>query len=67
LVDINDAKLGELIKVPGIGLKTAQNIIDKRPIKNVSVLKSVGVITKRAMPFIEINNIHQTRLSKWIN
>jgi len=67
IVDVNDAEFQELIKVPGIGLKTAQKIIDKRPIKNVSILKSVGVITKRAMPFIEINKIHQTRLSKWLN
>jgi len=67
LVDINNAKFKELIKVPGIGLKTAQKIVDKRPIKNISILKSVGVITKRALPFIEVNNIHQTRLSKWIN
>jgi len=67
IVDINDADFGELIKVPGIGLKTAQKIIENRPIKNASVLRSVGVITKRAMPFIEVNNMHQTRLSKWLN
>ena len=67
IVDINNAEFKELIKVPGIGLKTAQKIIDFRPIKDLSILKSVGVITKRAMPFIELNNIHQTRLSKWIN
>jgi len=67
LVDVNNAEFEELIKVPGIGLKTAQKIMDKRPIKNISVFKSTGVITKRAMPFIEINNMHQMRLSKWIN
>jgi predicted DNA-binding helix-hairpin-helix protein len=67
LVDVNSAEFGELIKVPGIGLKTAKKIISIRPIKDISVLKSVGVITKRAMPFIEIDNLHQTRLSKWIN
>jgi predicted DNA-binding helix-hairpin-helix protein len=66
-VDINNAGFEELIKIPGIGLKTAQKIIEIRPIKNISVLKSVGVITKKAIPFIEINNLHQTTLSKWIN
>lgn len=67
IVDINDAEFNELIKVPGIGLKTAQKIIDNRPIKDISKLKSVGVILKRASPFIEINKIHQTTLSRWIN
>lgn len=67
VVNINNAEFGELIKVPGIGLKTAQKIINVRPIKNVDTLKSTGVILKRATPFIEINGIHQTRLSKWIN
>ena len=67
VVDINNVEFEELIKIPGIGLKTAQNIIDRRPIKNVDTLKSTGVILKRAMPFIEINGINQTRLSKWIN
>lgn len=66
-VDINDAEFNELIKVPGIGLKTAQNIINYRPIKDISKLKSLGVVLKRASPFIEINNVHQTTLSKWIN
>lgn len=67
MININDAKFEELIKVPGIGLKTAQKIVDIESIKSVNDLKSIGVILKRAMPFIELNNIHQTRLSKWIN
>jgi len=67
MVDINNANFKELIKIPGIGLKTAKNIIDKRPFRNISVLKSAGVILKKALPFIEINNQHQTRLSKWLN
>jgi predicted DNA-binding helix-hairpin-helix protein len=67
IVDINEAEFNELIKVPGIGLKTAQNIINNRPIKDISKLKSLGIILKKANPFIEINNIYQTTLSKWIN
>jgi len=67
IVDINNAKYEELIKVPGIGLKTAQKIIQNRPIKNFSTLKHFGVILKRAVPFIEISGIHQTSLSNWIN
>jgi predicted DNA-binding helix-hairpin-helix protein len=67
LIDINTAEFDELIRVPGIGIKTAQKILELRPFNNISTLKSVGVITKRAMPFIELNNLHQARLSKWIN
>ncbi len=67
LVDINNDKFEDLIKVPGIGLKTAQKIIEERPLKNVNALKSMGAILRRAMPFIEIDKMHQTRLTKWIN
>jgi predicted DNA-binding helix-hairpin-helix protein len=67
IVDINEAEFDELIKIPGIGLKIAQKIIENRPIKDSSKLKSLGVILKRASPFIDINKIHQTTLSKWIN
>lgn len=66
IVDVNNAEFQELIKAPGIGLKTAQKIIENRPIKNISLLKSLGVILKRASPFIEINGVHQSRLSRWI-
>jgi len=67
MINVNNAEFEDLIKVPGVGLKTAQKILEIRPIKNISVLKSAGVITKRAIPFIEINDSHQTRLSRWIN
>jgi len=67
MIDFNNAKFEDLIKVPGIGLKTAQKIIENRPIKNIQSLKSLGVILKRACPFIEINGIRQTTVSKWIN
>jgi predicted DNA-binding helix-hairpin-helix protein len=67
IVDINDARFENLIRVPGIGLKSAQKIIENRPIKDISSLKSLGVIVKRAVPFIEINDLHQTKISNWIN
>jgi len=67
LVDINDARYEELIKIPGIGLKTAQKIIENRPIKNFFALKRFGVILKKATPFIEVSGIHQTSLSNWTN
>ena len=66
IIDINNAEFEELIKVPGIGLKTAQKIIENRPIKNVQNLKSLRVILERASPFIELNGVRQTKLSRWI-
>lgn len=67
MLDINIAKFEDLIRVPGIGLKSAQKIIEKRPIKNISSLKNLGIVVKRAIPFIEIQNSHQTKISNWIN
>jgi len=66
IVDINNAKFEDLIKVPGIGLKTAQKIIENRPIKSIQNLKSLRVVLKRASPFIELNGVRQTILSSWI-
>jgi len=66
-IDINSADFNDLIKIPGIGLKTAENIINKRPIKNISDLKNCGVILKKAYPFIELNKMRQLHLTKWLN
>lgn len=67
-VDINSADFEELIKVPGIGIETANRILESRGLgarfKSTKELKNVGVIIKRAAPFIEINS-HQTRLSNF--
>jgi len=60
-VDINDAKFEELIRVPGIGIKTAENIIEKRPIKNFVQLKKLGVCSK-SIPFLEVNKEIQKTL-----
>lgn len=67
MIDINNTSFEELIKVPGIGLKTAHKIVENRPIKDLTTLRSIGVILKRASPFIEVNGTHQSRLSKWIS
>jgi len=63
-VNINNASFDELIKVPGIGIKTAKNIIEKSPLKSLIELRQVGVI-KRALPFIRFNKLIQTKLSSW--
>jgi len=63
-VDINNCKYDELIKVPGIGLKTADSIIQSRPIKNLQQLKKLGVLG-RAHQFIDFKREVQTRLNFW--
>jgi len=57
-VEINKAEYEELIKVPGIGPKTAKKIITERKkfkFHSIEDLKNIGVIVKRALPFILIN------------
>lgn len=57
-LDLNEASYGEIIRVPGIGPKTANNIINLRKnikIKKYEQLKNIGVILNRAKPFIEVN------------
>jgi predicted DNA-binding helix-hairpin-helix protein len=57
-VDISTAGFNELIRVPGIGIDTANKIIFERNsgtrFKNLDQLKKLGVIVKRALPFIKI-------------
>ena len=57
-VDINTAEFNELIKVPGIGIGTANKIISERnsgiKFKDLDQLKKCGVIVKRALPFIKV-------------
>lgn len=65
-VDINNASFKELIKVPGIGIQTAKNIIEKRPVKSLAQLRKLGVL-KRALPFIMFNRQVQTKLNSWID
>jgi len=61
VVDINDAEFEDLIKIPGVGLKTAMNIMKNRPIKDFKQLSSIGVPNK-SFTFIEINKLIQTTL-----
>lgn len=67
LVDVNDSSREELLKVPGVGPKTSEKILKRRPFKNIPELKRAGVILKRASPFIEVSGIRQSRLNKWLN
>lgn len=63
-VNVNSADHEQLIKVPGIGLQTAKNILNNRPIKNFQQLKQLGVLS-RAMPFLDFKKEIQTNLNFW--
>ena len=54
-VEVNLADQHELIRIPGIGLKSAQTIIQARrsgKIKDISQLKRIGINSKKAAAFI---------------
>ena len=62
-VEINRAPLVELIRVPGIGMKSAREIISirkKMPFTSEHQLKKLGVVTERAKPYIKIDGEYQT-------
>lgn len=63
-VDINNCKYEDLIKIPGIGLKSAKLIMQSRPIKNLQQLKKLGVLN-RALQFIDFKREIQTNLNFW--
>lgn len=57
-VEVNIASYNELIRVPGIGPKSADKIIKERKkhkFFTLEELKNIGIIVKRAAPFLLIN------------
>ena len=61
-VEINTAPLVELIRVPGIGVKSARKIISIRkkvPFTSEEQLKKLGVVVERAKPYIKIDGEYQ--------
>jgi len=65
-VDINEAKYEELLKIPGIGPKTAKTIIPLQgKIKKYEDLHNLGVAIERAKPFIEVNGNRQKMLIEY--
>ena len=64
-VEINSAPYTELIRVPGIGPKSARRIMNirkKMPFKKLSELQKLGVVIKRAEPYIKLDGNYQTAL-----
>ncbi|MFQ5821479.1 MAG: putative DNA modification/repair radical SAM protein [Candidatus Heimdallarchaeota archaeon] len=68
-IDINDGTYNELLKVPGIGPKSASRINRLQEtgvkIKSYEQLKRIGVVLRRASPFIVVNGKFQETLDKW--
>ncbi|MFW9823066.1 MAG: helix-hairpin-helix domain-containing protein [Candidatus Thorarchaeota archaeon] len=69
LIDPNQASYQDLLRVPGIGPISAKRIINLRSkkfeFKRRADLKSVGVVLKRAEPFLRINGQNQTTLNQF--
>jgi predicted DNA-binding helix-hairpin-helix protein len=66
-VDVNEAGYSELLLIPGIGPVTAQRIIRGRPIENYVQLDNMGVVLKRARPFIKVGNKVQSVLGEFLS
>lgn len=71
LVDPNQASYNDLIRVPGIGPISAKRIINLRTRKFIfkrrQDLKSIGVILKRADPYLLINGRNQSTLHNFMD
>jgi predicted DNA-binding helix-hairpin-helix protein len=65
-VDVNEAPLEELLMVPGIGPVTARRILQSRPIEDYVQLANIGVVLKRARPYIKVKNRIQTNLEAFV-
>jgi predicted DNA-binding helix-hairpin-helix protein len=67
-IEINTASRQELLRIPGIGPKSADKIIKARrraKLRNLSDLGRMGIVTKRTSPFILLDGCrppHQMRL-----
>lgn len=69
-VDVNDAGLEELIRVPGIGLQTARRIISAREsgikFRDFKQLKRFCMLN-RSLPFLKISSDYQKTLNNFIH
>ena len=68
-LDVNIANYRELMRVPGIGHLSATRIIklQKQKVKIIKAeqLKSIGVVLKRALPFLTIGSKTQLTMDKF--
>jgi predicted DNA-binding helix-hairpin-helix protein len=68
-IEINQATLEELLRIPGIGPIMSREILNTRrtyPIRDISDLRKLGINPSRAVPFILINGKRPLfQLSLW--
>jgi predicted DNA-binding helix-hairpin-helix protein len=68
-VDVNESSFEDLIKVPGIGPLTAKRILSytkRNKLKGYKELKNMGVVLKRARPFLNVDGKRQKMLGDFI-
>jgi len=68
-LDPNTATFRELLRVPGIGPKSARRIVfyrKRQKIFNREELSSLGVRIKNAAPFLKLNGWRTATLGKWL-
>lgn len=67
-LEINKASFQQLLRVPGIGPRSAERIIKVRRQFRLTMpteLKNIGVVIKRALPYVTINGKHFANLN-WL-
>ena len=67
-VEINYASYRHLIRVPGIGPKSARKIMairKNKPFKKLEELQRIGVVVKRAEPYIKLDGNYQSALDNY--
>jgi len=68
-IDPNSASFDELIRVPGIGPKSARRIALRRKEKRIERMRdlaALGVVARRAEPFLKVDGKCGTTLDRWI-
>lgn len=71
-LEINEATIDDLLKVPGIGPVSARRIVrlikkGRKKITKFRELKNMGVVLKRARPFISLNGKKQSTLDEYFS
>jgi predicted DNA-binding helix-hairpin-helix protein len=67
-LDINESSYGDLIRIPGIGPKTASAILARcknGKIDSYAQLDALGATVERAKPFISLNGMRQSSLGEF--
>ncbi|MBU0952934.1 MAG: hypothetical protein KKA90_00735 [Nanoarchaeota archaeon] len=67
-VDLNDLSYEELLRIPGIGHISAMRILrlqKQHKIRSAKQLHTMGVVMKRARPFLKLNGHAQTALTRF--